>query len=409
MKKLWLTLICFVVIVSTGFAQQILSTGHWLGMLHRQDGHNIVFDITINYNKQYQLTVTNADEKIALTNVHVTKDSLFFSMPVFESEFKARIVTPDSLNGNWVKGTSAKNQIMAFTATANNATKFKAVLAKPQQNISGKWAVTFSNTNGRSRNAIALFKQQGHKLTGSFVTPTGDYRYLDGNITGDSIMLSTFDGVHAFLFSATVTTNNGIKGTFYNGPVAKETWLAQKNDTATLPDLSAMFLKDEDDSKLNFSFLNLKGEPVSINDAAFKNKVVVVQLMGSWCPNCMDETQFLSNWYKQNKSRGVEVVALAYEYSTDFERSRNSVSRFQQKFKVEYPMLITGVAVSDTLRTEKTLPQLTQIKTFPTTIILDKKGNVRKIETDFSGPGTGSFFEAFKKEFNQTINALLLE
>jgi hypothetical protein len=72
-------------------------------------------------------------------------------------------------------------------------------------------------------------------------------------------------------------------------------------------------------------------------------------------------------------------------------------------------MLITGVAVTDSLRTEKTLPQLTSIKTFPSSIIIDKKGKVRKIETTFNGPGTGEHYLEYKKEFEATINELLKE
>ena len=121
--------------------------------------------------------------------------------------------------------------------------------------------------------------------------------------------------------------------------------------------------------------------------------------MGSWCPNCMDETKFLNEFYIKNKQRGVEVVSLAYEYSTDFERSRISLLKFQQRFNVKYPMLITGAWINDSLRTEKTLPQITPIKVFPTTIYIGKDGKVKKMQAGFYGPGSGEHFELFKKEF----------
>ena len=170
----------------------------------------------------------------------------------------------------------------------------------------------------------------------------------------------------------------------------------------------AMHLRTGED-KLHFSFEDLEGKRVSINDDRFKNKVVVVQLMGSWCPNCMDETAFLSEYYSRNKSRGVEIVSLAYEYSTDRERSVKTLKKFQQRFNVQYPMLITGVSVSDTLRTEKTLPELTPIKFFPSSVILDKKGRVRKLDTGFNGPGTGEHYLIYQKEFRETIDKLLAE
>jgi thiol-disulfide isomerase/thioredoxin len=148
---------------------------------------------------------------------------------------------------------------------------------------------------------------------------------------------------------------------------------------------------------------------VSINDERFRNKVVIVQLMGSWCPNCMDETKFLSEYYQQNKHKGIEVISLAYEYSEDYERSRNSLRKFQQRFNVKYPMLITGAKTSDSLRTDKTLPQLTPIKMFPTTIFIGRDGKVKKIDTGFTGPGTGEHYIEFVKRFNATVNKLLTE
>jgi thiol-disulfide isomerase/thioredoxin len=146
---------------------------------------------------------------------------------------------------------------------------------------------------------------------------------------------------------------------------------------------------------------------VSLSDDRFKGKVVLVQIMGSWCPNCMDETRFLSGFYNEYRSKGVEIVSLAYERSTDFARSQNSLRTFQQRFNVQYPMLITGVAVGDPQRSQKTLPQLESIVNFPTTIFVGKDGHIVKIHTGFSGPGTGEHYEDQKKEFYDTVNGLL--
>jgi thiol-disulfide isomerase/thioredoxin len=146
---------------------------------------------------------------------------------------------------------------------------------------------------------------------------------------------------------------------------------------------------------------------VSLKDERFRGKVVVIQIMGSWCPNCMDETAFLSAYYRGNRGRGVEMLALAYEYSTDFRRARNSLKKFRDKYSVEYPMLITGVTSADSLKTEKTLPQLTPIKAFPTTIFVGRDGKVKKIHAGFYGPGSGEHYEAYRKEFEATVSELL--
>jgi len=123
----------------------------------------------------------------------------------------------------------------------------------------------------------------------------------------------------------------------------------------------------------------------------------------------MDETAFLSEYYKANKQRGVEMIGLAYEYSTDFKRSKQGLSKFQRRFQVDYPILVTGVTTSDSLLTEKTLPQVTPIKVFPSSIFIDKKGIVRKLDNGFYGPGTGEHHEAYKKAFYAFMDKLIEE
>lgn len=404
--KQFLVLVSIMLAISTT-AQTQLQQGFWRASLIRKDNNAVMFNFKLQYvNSQPVLYIINAAERIKVANIVVTKDdSVIIQMPVFESQFRAKLINKTKLEGVWIKGGAKENQIMPFFAVANDGKRF-TVTAAANKNISGKWVVSFGQ---KANPAIAIFQQKGTQLSGSIVTPTGDYRYLDGVVNGDTLLLSTFDGGHAFLFSAIINSNKTISnGKFYSGATSSEVFTAIKNDTATLPDLAAMQVKDGD-GKLNFSFKGLDGKFVSLTDERFKNKVVIVQLMGSWCPNCMDETAFLTEFYDKNKQRGVEVIALAYELTDNFERSKKSVQKFKDRFNVQYPILITGVTVSDEKRTEKTLPQLTRIKVFPSTIILDKYGKIRTIDTGFFGPGTGEYFEHFKKGFNKIIDGLVKE
>ncbi len=388
-------------------AQSMVKQGGWRGQLFREDGNKIPFHFDIKTeNRKTVLYVINAGEKIRVDKIRETKDSVFIEMPVFESAFKIKKLSAEKWEGVWTKGGSVKTQVMPFIAEAQqniNPTVLQPAIA----DITGRWAVTFVKNKELYKPAIGEWQQKGSTLIGTILTPTGDYRYLTGVVNGDSLQLSTFDGAHAFLFTAKVNNDRQITGgMFYSGAVSAEPWVAEKNEKAVLPDLAAMYLK-EGEERLNFKFPDLNKKPVSITDARFKNKVVIVQIMGSWCPNCMDETAFLSDYYNCNKQKGIEVIGLAYEYSTDFERSKKSIEKFKKRFNVQYTMLNTGVAVSDSLRTEKTLPQLTPIQSFPSMIFLDKTGKVAKIHTGFEGPGTGLHYEEFKKEFEATIVRLL--
>jgi len=408
------TLILFfsLLIISTlnAAAQTQIREGWWRMQLIRTDGVAIPFNFEVQATGDKKiLFIRNGEERIKVDQVQQKGDSVFIQMPLFESRFKGKLLKNGSIEGNWIKGTSSTDQVVHFVATPGLKDRI-AVTQKPILNISGRWAANFVSTDPSERFAVAEFKQVGNKLTGTFLTTTGDYRYLEGAVDADSFVISTFDGSHAYLFKAKILSLSQIENGFYfSGARFKQEWSARKDPTAHIPEnASAVYLKRGED-RLHFSFPDLEGKQVSINDDRFKNKVVIVQIMGSWCPNCMDETKFLSDYYLKNRAKGVEVVSLAYEYSTDFERSKKSLMKFRDRFNVHYPMLITGARTSDSLRTEKTLPEITPIQMFPTTIFLGKDGRVRKIDTGFTGPGTGEHYEEFKKRFYNTVDALLKE
>lgn len=407
-----LLIIFFVMILPAILFAQAKSIVQYRAFLQREDGNSIVFNFDVKQEgKKKIIYILNATEKIKVDNIVFKNDSVFIEMSLFEAKFYLAVQTDGSWKGNFVKGTRTKDQTIAFAAYPNQPNRFDAIDGDASANISGRWAVNFTDTmNTKNEYSVAEFKQAGNKITGTFLTATGDYRYLDGIVTGRKLFLSCFDGSHIYSFTATVNDDNTIKdGLYCSSATAKQFWTAKKDTNAVLPILEKPVMLLPGESRINFSYKDIDGKAVSLSDERFKNKVVIVQLMGSWCPNCMDETNFLSDYYKHNRKRGIEIIALAYEYSTNFLRSQTSLRKFQKRFDVQYPMLITGVAVSDEKRTEKTLPQITPIRTFPTTLFLDKNGNVREIHNTFYGPGTGAEFEKFKIGFNKTIDDLLAE
>jgi len=386
-----------------------LSMGNWRGEIIRADGHPIVFIFqTRELSGRIIIHVINGTERLLVDNIRQQGDSLFIDMPFFDSHFSLHIVNEKTLTGNWIKNSGSKQTRVPFRAIFNQANRFPDTRT-PAFNVSGRWSAHFRGADD-STEAVGEFRQLGNRVSGTFLTTTGDYRFLDGVVDGDTLRLSTFDGGHAYSFVSKILDTGRMQGFYYAGATAVETWVAEKNAAASLPDeFSLTGLKDSSVATLHFRFPDLKGNLVSLSDPAYKNKVVIVQILGSWCPNCMDETRFLSPWYHQNKSRGVEILGLAYERTTSFADTKRLLQPFITRFQVTYPILATGILTSDSLRTEKTLPEIREIVGFPTTLFIDKKGKVRKIHTGFNGPGTGIHYEMYKKEFNELVNALLAE
>jgi thiol-disulfide isomerase/thioredoxin len=383
-----------------------MKQGWWRATLQREDGNTIDFNVEVtNTNGKLSWSIRNAGELLQVTAIEQKGDSLVVQMPLFESAFYLQWKDSTTLQGKWIKGTSTAEQVMPVTFIHNQPNRYPLSGKNPVHVIGGRWTVKFEKDDA----AVAEFIQSGEVVTGTFLTPTGDYRYLEGTVAGDSLLrLSTFDGGHAYFFRASIQNDSVLTdGIYCSGAKNIDHWTAVKNPNATIQDsIAAVYLKPGQE-RLSFQFPDLDSNMVSINDPRFQNKAVIVQIMGSWCPNCMDETAFLSDYYEKNKHLGVEVVALAYEYSTDFSRSQKGLRKFQKRFNIQYPMLITGVRTLDTLRTEKTLPQITPIRMFPTTLFIGRDGKVKKIDTGFNGPGTGEHYEAFKKEFYSTMKELI--
>jgi len=387
-----------------------LQNGIWRATIQRNDGHKIVFNFQSKDSAGKKIIyVINGSEHLLVDSVETRADSVFIQMPFFESGFAAKIASGGNLQGEWIKHYGKRILRLPFEAEYNNGKRFE-VFSSPVADISGKWVSTFVSGN-KTSTFVAEFKQNGSHLSGTVLDPTGDFRFLDGVVSGDSLKLSTFDGGNVYLLTAKIDNKNKISGgKFYAGATGIEDWYAIRNENAKpIDNLAGQHLKS-DEGRLSFSFPDSKtGKMVSINDERFKNKVIVVQILGSWCPNCMDETKFLSDYYNKNHQRGFEVIGLAYERTPDFKASQKALMPFEKRLNVQYPILITGVAVGDPELTQKTLPQIKKISAFPTSIFIDKKGNIRKIDSGFNGPATGEYYTEFKKEFNQLIEKLLAE
>lgn len=406
-------IICFfiVAILSVHWSENPvnLKNGFWRATIQRTDGQEIVFNFETKDSLGKKIIyVINGKEHLLVDSIEIVNDSVFIQMPFFESGFRAKITGNGNLEGTWIKYYGYRILTLPFKAEYGIKERFK-IQAPPNSNISGRWETEFREKN-KVFTMPAEFKQNGSYITGTFLDPTGDTRFLQGVVSGDSLKLSTFDGANAYLFTAKIDNENKISGgKYYSGAKGIEDWTAVKNANAIESGFGETKL-NPNAGKLDFTFRDSKdGHLVSINDKRFKGKVVILQILGSWCPNCMDETKFLSDYYNKNHNRRIAIIGLAYERTADFENSQKALQPFIKRLNVQYPVLITGVAVSDSLLTQKTLPQLEKINAFPTTIFVDKKGNIRKIHSGFSGPATGDHYIEYKKEFNDTINHLLSE
>ncbi len=390
---------------------QVFKEGRWRATLLR-DGQQLPFLFEVSKNtdqKTYKVVVLNGDEKLVMDTSYIENDSLHIPMLLFDSEIVAHL-EDDKLSGRYNR--IENGEIIAwipFEAELGKNYKFyEEGTAASKMKVNGKWSTVFSYTDSDKQiPAVGNFIQNGTNITGSFLTPSGDYRYLTGSVNGDSLFLSNFDGSNAMLFKAAIHPDGSLKGNMWTGVKGFRTWEAHLDENAKLPDAKKLtFLKPGYD-KIEFSFPSPSGGEVSLRDSSFKNKVVILQIMGSWCPTCMDETNYLAPWYDKNKARGVEIIGLSFETSDKPELSFPKIDKMKKRLQINYPVLLAGI--NNDAGTSKALPMLNKVRAFPTTIFIDRKGKVREIHTGFSGPGTGQYYEEFLKDFNKLLDELIAE
>ena len=274
----------------------------------------------------------------------------------------------------------------------------------------GVYEMEFTEDDGATFVGKAILEANEKGIVGTIRTTTGDYRYLEGKVDNDTLRLSTFDGAHAFLFEAKFRGTDSLSnGTFYSGNHYTASFWAKRNSNYELPDPDSLtFLKPGFD-RFNFDFPDAEGKSWSLDDPQFKDKVVVVQIMGTWCPNCLDESKYFAKYLSENPNSDVEFIALAFEYAKTEESAFAGVSRLKNRLKLPYPIALAQFGSSDKKLANEKLPMLNHVLSYPTTIILDKSGEVRKIHTGFNGPATGEKYTEFTQEFEAFLAELSAE
>ena len=383
--------------------KSLLKNGTYRADLEVQDDKVLPFLFEVT--SPTTLKIYNAEEVIEVDDIVYRNDSVFIKTAVFEGYIAAQL-TDDNLKGHFT--IESIDRTVPFSATYNKERRFESKI-KPLQYVTGIWETVFSQgiADGEYM-AKGVFKQDAEKVTGTFRTTTGDYRYLEGIMDGDTMKLSAFDGAHAFLFIAKVTDST-MEGQFYSGNHWKEPFVAQRNENFELPNTDELTFLKEGYDRLDFSFPNTSGERISINDDRFKNKVVIVQIMGTWCPNCLDESKYYAKFHKNNRDKDVEIVALAFEYARTKEEAFSRIDRLKAKVGIDYPVLLAQYGTDDKAKAQEKLPMLNHVLSYPTSIFMDKTGKVRKIHTGFNGPATGDKYIEFKAEFEAFVKELLAE
>jgi peroxiredoxin len=384
-----------------------LPVGYWQAYITLPGG-NIETGIELSRDGEiYTASLINGRERVRVDQVSYNDHELRLIFPAFNNEIRATFAEGQLTGELTLVKRFGDTQVLPFRATPGNEAGQESN-ESPKHDLSGRWAASFHEPDGSDSASIGEFAQRGSRLFGTFLNPNGDHRFLAGHVRGDEFHLSTFDGAHAFIFSGQVNAAGAIVDAgFWSGTSWHQTWSAERNDSVEMPDaFNRTFLKPGYD-RFEFEFPSEEGVVTSLNDEKFKDKVVLVTIAGTWCPNCNDEARFLAPFYNEYRDQGLEIVALLFEHFEDADLAAAQVRAFREKFDIQYDTLIAGI--SDKTEAANTLPQLSAVLAFPTTLFIDRDGRVREIHTGFTGPGTGEHYVRLQESFTELTTALLAE
>ncbi len=350
---------------------------------------------------QPRARIVNGPESITVPQCTVQDGQLTLEMLHYDSRIEASYAADgDTWTGNWTKRRGA-DQIAKMSFSARREAE-----RGPDQrhaNFLGKWRVQFASEDSPAVGVFQHDQQAG--LWGTFLTPFGDYRYLAGRVEGQQLELSCFDGSHAFLFRARCQPDGTLQGDFWSGDWWHDTWTGQRDDQAELPNAFGITQANHEAAIGDLKFADLDGELQPMIDESRRGKPLLIEIFGSWCPNCHDAGAYLSELQDEYAARGLGVLGLAFELTGDFPRDAQQVRTYIQQHKIRFPVLIGGISNKE--EATRQLRVLDQVRAYPTILFVDRNGKVNAVYTGFNGPATGDAHLRMREQFALKIEQLL--
>jgi thiol-disulfide isomerase/thioredoxin len=346
----------------------------------------------------------NGDDRVNPSNSGTFQDgSLVLNFDSYATKLEA------TLNDGILTGTydGGSGNVYAFQAKRHDP----SLVASSDQHapdISGLWEIQVKSPKGESAWHFVV-NQTGAKIDAAILRVDGDTGTLSGNFKDGKFILSHFTGERPFYIEVTPRFDGSLQlqiASFHDTQnlVALRPAEARARNLAP-PDDPTEHTKVKDPTQpLRFSFPDLTGRVVSNTDDRFQGKVVLVNITGSWCPNCHDEAPFLEELYRKYHDLGLEIVALDFEPAEQL-KGLLRVHAFIKRYGIEYTYLIAG----EPGQVNEKIPQAGNLNAWPTTFFVGRNGLVRSIHTGFTSHASGELDSRLKDDVRNKIVQLLSE
>jgi thiol-disulfide isomerase/thioredoxin len=405
--RLGIWAVTLVVFLAVGFAggtsAQTLS-GLWEGTVV-VDGLTIPFRIEISgAGSNVTGAFLNGDEKVTSTRGSFGGDSLVLNFDQYAETLQGTLrdgQLTGTIDGKFGPGprSSLPFEAKPFVVDQNPA-------AANIPSIEGPWEIEVKSPKGESAWHF-IVRQSGAQVSAAILRVDGDTGSLTGRYQDGKFVLSHFSGERPYLLDVSPRADGSLN-------IVLSDYSGRRSLTAYRPvDARAKGLPEPTDptrhtrmadptQPLTFSFPDLGGRIVSSRDPQFRGKVVLVNITGSWCPNCHDEAPFLAALYREYHAGGLEIVALDFEEEEQL-KDLTRLRAFIQHYGIEYTVLVCG----EPGQVNGKLPQLVNLNAWPTTAVVGRDGLVKAIHVGFASAASGDFNNELKKQITRQVESLL--
>ena len=394
-------------------------TGSWDGSIQSRAGE-VSFGIELKQQgSALSAVLINASDRQPFSNVTWDGQTLMLHLDYYDGQLTLHYVSPQRMEGEYSRQTS-KGLVHIPVALIPQPGMAKATKPWTGPNLTGDWLLHEEGAEGAEKNTLTNFQQElmatsdgKAAVTGVLEPVSGDTGLMHGTVSKDAngtphFHLSRFDGIHVLALDGELASDGSLKG-HIGGVKALSAFTAERAKDAASADPNALaggltHVKDPREP-FRFSGIDQSGKTLDQSSAEFKGKPVIVDIFGTWCPNCHDEAPLLEQLYRKYQAQGLVIVGLAYEYIDDTPRNLRQISIYRDKIGITFPLLLSGT--TDQGQIQKTLPQLVNFGAYPTTIFLDRNGHVHAIHAGFAGPSTGEKYQEVQQHMDQLTREIV--
>jgi thiol-disulfide isomerase/thioredoxin len=385
--------------------------GAWRAWLDCE-GHELPFELVLSDGPGgWRALIKNGQEDVQVDRLVFSGESVTLEFTQYDAFIQARILEQGRrLEGIWRRRIGQDTWAeLPFRADWGGGSRFLPGAAEEGHaagsRIDGRWQVRFE---GLDKPVVGLFASfPGGRAEGTFLTSTGDYRFLAGDFLDGRLRLSRFDGANAFLVHATLQRDGQLVGRFWEGGYRRDVWHGTRTDKAAMPDPFGAFKWQGSIDLSRLLFPGLDGEIISLAAEEFNSKVLILEIFGTWCPNCHDASRLLQDLYERYSGAGLQVIGIAFEMTGDLQRNADLVKLYRDRNDLQYPLVLSG---RDRNRSpQEVFPMLEGQYGYPTILFLGGDGRIRAVHTGFTGPATGEAYTRLQADFEALVREMLAE